>query len=398
MGCTTVETVDKAVIREPSPPLEEGDSCGDLRIAPTVYYGTLEPTYLPMTSEQILAVGSFDGCSGILIAPRWVLTASHCRLRRRDRFCVGAAPDAPSTCLRIERVINHDGNDIALVELREEASNSMEGIVPVPIFTGSMDQTWIGERVEAAGYGQMENGESGVRKFTAEQITELTPGLVTIFGDGQRGVCFGDSGGPLMALELDGTVRVVGVLSYGDESCVGYDTFTRVDAHREWIESYTGPTLIPNESCGEITTTGRCLGNQAVWCEGELLQTEVCPSEAECGWDSNANGFRCIETVDPCDGVDGYGECVDGVAHWCESGVLRARDCTACQQLCQVIDSAVGVYCVDDPCKGLDLKGQCNGMVVEWCDEGVFKSKNCEDDGKVCGWYNDDYGYACIEP
>ena len=150
-----------------------------------------------------------------MLTPHTHLTAAHCTLRRRDRFCVGTIPDDPSTCLRIERVINHDGNDIALVELREDATNSLSDIVSIPILTRDMDQTWIGETVEAAGYGQMENDEDGTRKFTAEKITELTSGLVTIYGEGERGVCFGDSGGPLMVIDADGTIRVVGVLSHG---------------------------------------------------------------------------------------------------------------------------------------------------------------------------------------
>jgi hypothetical protein len=261
-----------------------------------------------------------------------------------------------------------------------------------------MDQDWVGQTVEAAGYGQMENGEDGTRKFTAETITELTSGLVTIFGEGERGVCFGDSGGPLMVIDEDGSIRVIGVLSHGDESCVGYDTFTRVDTHRDWIESYTGPTLIPDGACGDITSTGRCLGAMAFWCDSDVLQTETCSSADPCGWDSAANGFRCISGEDSCNGVDGYGECVDGVAQWCESGVPKKRDCVACEQLCQVIDSAVGVYCVEDPCKGLDFHGRCNGDVVEWCEDGVFKSKDCAAEGKVCGWYNDEYGYACVDP
>lgn len=366
-------------------------------MAAAVYYGTLEPTYLPMTQGQKMAVGNFDGCSGVLIASRWVLTAAHCSLRRRDRFCVGPVPDNPDTCLRVERVINHDGNDIALVELREDALSVLPNIVPIPILTRNMDQEWIGQTVEAAGYGQMENNESGTRKFTAETITDLTSGMVTIYGEGERGVCFGDSGGPLMVVDEDGTIRVIGALSHGDESCVGYDTFTRVDAHRDWIESYTGPTLVPDGACGDVTSVGRCMGAMALWCDNDSLKTELCSSEGACGWDLGANGFRCISGPDPCEGVDGYGQCADGVAQWCENGLVRQRDCGACEQLCQVVDSAVGVYCVDDPCKGLDLLGRCNGNIAQWCEDGEFKTRDCEAQGQVCGWYNDEYGYACID-
>ena len=67
---------------------------------------------------------------------------------------------------------------------------------------------------------------------------------VIIDGEGTRGVCNGDSGGPVMVIAEDGTVRVAGTLHYGDPSCVGRDNYTRVDLFRDWIEGHTGPTVV----------------------------------------------------------------------------------------------------------------------------------------------------------
>ena len=57
---------------------------------------------------------------------------------------------------------------------------------------------------------------------------------------GQRGVCGGDSGGPLFTELDDGTIVTLGVVHGGDESCLGTDWLTRLDALSDWIVDTTG--------------------------------------------------------------------------------------------------------------------------------------------------------------
>ena len=376
----------------PDPPTPR-DECGDTRLSTSVYYGTLEPTYLPMTPGQVMAVGAFGGCSGTLIAPTWVLTAEHCGLGSGARFCIGPEPSSPEHCFGAARVIDNPRGDMTLVELSESAVARVPGVVPVPILTEDLDDGWIGRTAEAAGYGRTETGSSGTRKFTAEPIVSLSGDTLTIDGEGRRGVCFGDSGGPVMVIASDGTVRVAGDLSNGDGSCVGRDNYTRVDVYRDWIEGYTGPTVVEGAPCGDIDAVGRCMDSTAMWCAADELATERC--EGICGWDEAAGGFRCIEGPDPCGGVDAFGSCEGGVARWCESGVARSRDCGACGETCQIVPEVGGVYCAPDPCEGLDYQGRCNGDVAEWCDDGEHKTKDCAAEGKTCGWVSEELGYYC---
>ena len=280
------------------PPLN--DMCGDTRLATRVFHGTLEPSYLPMTPGQVMAVGTFGGCSGTLITERWVLTAAHCSLRSGARFCIGRDPADPDVCFTAARVVDNPRGDMTLVELDADATSRAPDVRPVPILTEDLSSAWIGRTAEAAGYGQTETGSSGTRKFTAEPIVSLSGDTLTIDGEGRHGVCFGDSGGPVMVIAADGSVRVAGDLSNGDPSCVGRDNYTRVDVYRDFIESYTGPT-------------------------------EVEPPPPD--------------PMDPCGGVDEFGACEGQVARWCEMGVPKSRDCAACGERCAVVPEVGGVYC-----------------------------------------------------
>lgn len=366
------------------------DQCGDLRTFDKVYNGTREPTVLPLTPGQILAVGSFNGCTGALIAPRHVLSASHCGHRAGATFCMGEDPDNPDRCVRASRVYDNPQADQTVLELERDAADVMPGVEPIPILTERMDQSWIGRTFEAAGYGQTEYGGFNTRWFTAEPLVDLSSDTLTIDGQGRRGVCFGDSGGPVMAIASDGTARVAGDLSNGDGNCVGRDNFTRTDVFVDWIEQYTGPTVVEDAGCGDITSEGRCQAGVAQWCEGDVLRTERCDT---CGWSEGASGYRCLRGDDPCGGVNAAGACDGTVARWCDRGQPRARDCGACGQVCGVVQG--NATCTDDPCGGLDYLGRCDGDVAVWCEDGEINRENCARRGDTCGWVDDETGYYC---
>jgi hypothetical protein len=388
------------------PVTDAGDLCidGPSKPAPTpranVYYGTDLPSYAPMTDGQILAIGTFFGCSGLVITPTWVLTAKHCGLSPGATFCIGPQPDDPNLCFTGTRVADNPSGDMTLVELDRPATDLAPSVVPVPILGEDMDTTWIGRTAEAAGYGQNENGGSGRREFTAEPISDLDGDLVTINGQGQHGVCFGDSGGPVFVVASDGSVRVAGALSYGDPSCVGYDNFTRTDVYRDWIEGLTGPAIPPGpQPCGDITAEGLCAdeGRRASWCgPNDELVTDACETNELCAFSPSVNGYRCVDrAADPCRGTTYDGACANDVLTWCDRGVLLSRDCGACGESCLPLDPS-GFYCVASTCGDVDFLGKCEGDTAIWCNRnGQLEERNCAEDGQTCGFVDADIGYFC---
>jgi hypothetical protein len=208
---------------------------------PKVYHGTERPTHVPLTDGQIMAVGSWETCSGTVIADRWVLTANHCRIYEGQQFCIGQDADDPIACLQAQVIHRNPDADMTLVYLSGSATEAAAGLQPIPLFDGDLDDDWIGVKAEAAGYGQQEDGGYGEREFTAEPIVDLDGHELTVDGEGERGVCFGDSGGPVMVIDSEGTVGVAGALSWGDPDCLGRDRYTRVDTNRDWLEGILGP-------------------------------------------------------------------------------------------------------------------------------------------------------------
>lgn len=388
------------------------DMCGDLRGPARVYHGTREPTYLSLSPGQILAIGMLDLggglCSGALIAPRWVLTAAHCR-SSSVVFRMGADPARPDRSVRGRRFLSHSSMDIAVVELERDATEVVPEVVPIPILTEALDESWRGRDTEAAGYGRTERGSVGTRYFSRLPIAGLTGDSIHIDGRGRGGVCNGDSGGPLMALGSDGSVRVIGVVSGGDGTCTYQAWFTRVDRARSWIEGHTGPAVPPGppppEPCGDVTAEGRCIDGRAVYCEGGVLQRRACSSGQRCGWSAADRGYRCVRPEDdPCGGLDGFGRCEGERARWCDRGTPRTRDCAACGQRCGVVADVGGTYCAespappggsDDPCATLDYLGRCNGNVAEWCEDGEFRTRDCSATGQRCVWVDGLIGYYC---
>jgi hypothetical protein len=395
--------------------------------AGAVYFGTRQPTHVPLEPDQILAVvgigfGSpYDAsCSGTLITEDIVLTAKHCTEGEPggSMYALFGTDDmSPVLAVRSVAKREHPDHDMAMLQL-ESSPLAQLNVRPIPVDRGSLSFNDEGTTFEQAGYGQTETGSSNGRFFVAEPLDGFENGgrELVVNGEGQHGVCFGDSGGPSMRITDEG-VRVVGALSWGDPNCVGRDRYARVDYALDWIEEWTGPTPGADQGvpCGNITDIGRCdaQGTTATFCDGGQLVNDPCGAGFACGFDEATLGgaWRCLEAAaDPCGGVTLFGQCDGGTLSWCDSGEVQIRNCGACGETCGLVDNTLGFACLDgsEPpstdqnpptaggdCGDIDYTGACDGDTALWCDGGVLNTRDCANQGQVCGYVNDNIGFFC---
>lgn len=352
--------------------------------------GTRTPQVVPLSPEEILAIGWLfptgspgnNFCTGTLIGPRVVATADHCvagSSANEISFGIGQDPAAPVATFDSAAIWEHPSVDAALLVLTESATLAANAPRPILANRDPLPASAIGRAVDAAGYGDTRSSRDG-RWFARVFLAEINPDTIVVDGRGQQGICYGDSGGPVVDVGTSSTPVVLAVESFGDSSCVDQDTMTRLDAVADWIDPIlAGET--PVDPCNGLDYLGRCSGNVVEWCDrGQILQRDCTPLGTSCGWANNDVGYACT-----CGDLDYLGRCDGPVAEYCENGSYTRVNCGARGRACGWVDATTGYFCTSNPtCTPEDAVGRCTEDTLIRCENGVTTRRFCDQQGLVC--------------
>jgi V8-like Glu-specific endopeptidase len=219
--------------------------------------GTVDNTHTSVVALTHPYTGQF--CTGTVIAPRVILSAGHCLVEMQKEFQQQGVTFKPTDVkIFYGTTVGSSGQSVGVSAAYAHpqyallSNGAPQYDVSVWLLTQNSPEpamAWqktplgnvTGQTVTLVGYGvtdaQSQTG-NGTRRTVQAQISGVDDQDI-YYGNGYSGTCQGDSGGP-MFLNQGGAEVLIGVTSYGDQSCVQEGANARVDAFADFINQYVG--------------------------------------------------------------------------------------------------------------------------------------------------------------
>lgn len=316
-------------------------------------------TLSPAQQNAIVFVSSFYGnvgyiCTGVLIAPRVILTSASCL---RDPEPTDEFKEAEIT-VSFGHDINHHAALFTVTDFTTSpdynsatyASDFAVLVLPhsafaipnfkletIPFNEADLPASIIGKQVEAAG---SDTGEIGpVRDWTVNTVKAQTATTIASSKGMGEGFPTDYRGGPVF-YDLGAGTRIIAVYSNSDLS----DNISgRVDVVSKWLNDM----IDKNAGCGDLPATGSCDGTLLLKCVDGKLSTDECANREKICVPVGGDNQEAACAVDACGKLNFRGECTtDNVARWCDHNVVKQRHCTPCGQTCGFVSKGLGNYCV----------------------------------------------------
>ncbi len=193
-------------------------------------------------------------CTGTLVARRTVLTAGHCvvpadgatTFSKYEVYFGSNAKSATARWIPVASIAGHPNYnpqvfgayDVGVLVLAEDAPVQPVGVAnALPDLTGQV-VTHVGFGTTVSVNSNMKFGAGSLKYTVSLPVTEQSD-ITLRTGNGQSGICNGDSGGPAF-VSVNGSDVVVGVHSYIDDNatCLQNGFSARTDLSYDFIAKF----------------------------------------------------------------------------------------------------------------------------------------------------------------